>query len=74
MTPYRATDEQLDREITTLERIGRVRLRRAAAELNDIDRELRELRRERARRAAKASEFVSAEVPTAEGSNAQSDR
>ena len=64
MTPYRATDEQLDREISALERIARIRLRRASAELNDIDRDLRELRREKARRAARAAEMVAA-TPTA---------
>jgi hypothetical protein len=52
MTPYRATDEQIDREIAALERIARVRLRRASAELRELDRDLRELRRERARRRA----------------------
>ena len=61
MSPYRATDEQLDREITALERIGRVRVRRASAELKDIDKDLRELRKERARRAARASEMISSE-------------
>ena len=66
MSPYRATDDQLDREIATLERIGRVRLRRASAELNEIDRELRELRRERARRSARASEMTTVEIPAAE--------
>ncbi|MGA8604552.1 MAG: hypothetical protein WB788_05760 [Thermoplasmata archaeon] len=59
MSPYRASDEQLDREIAALERIGRVRLRRASAELKDIDKDLRELRKERARRAARASEMIS---------------
>jgi len=73
MSPYRATEEQLDREIAALERIGRVRLRRASAELNEIDRELRELRRERARRSARASEMTSVEVPAAgERSTAES--
>ena len=73
MTPYRATDEQLDREISALERIARIRLRRASAELNDIDRDLRELRREKARRAARAAEMIAAsatapsESSTAEG-------
>ena len=52
MTPYRATDEQLDREISTLEKLARVRLRRATSELNDLDRDLRELRKERSRRRA----------------------
>ena len=73
MSPYRATDEQLDREIATLERIGRTRLRRASVELNEIDRDLRELRRERARRAARATEMTSVEVPAAnERSSAES--
>jgi hypothetical protein len=63
MSPYRATDEQLDREIATLETIARTRLRRASAELNDLDKDLRELRRERARRAARAAEMIASEVP-----------
>jgi hypothetical protein len=73
MTSFRATDEQLDREITALERIAKVRMRRAAAELKDLDKDLRELRKEKARRAARASEMiatdasVSAEVPSPEG-------
>ncbi len=69
MSPYRATDEQLDREIVTLEQIARVRLRRASAELNEIDKELRELRKERARRVARAAEMIPTEAPaSAEGS------
>jgi hypothetical protein len=72
MSPYRATDEQLDREIATLERIARIRLRRASVELNDIDRELRELRRERARRAARATEMITATAAaSAESSSAE---
>ena len=63
MSSYRATDEQLDREIAALERIARVRLRRASVELNEIDKDLRELRKERARRAARAEELLSTEVP-----------
>jgi len=65
MSPYRATDEQLDREIAAVERIARVRLRRATAELNDLDRELRELRKERARRTARAEAVVSTDVSVA---------
>ena len=69
MSPYRATDEQLEREIAALEQMARVRLRRASAELNDLDKDLRELRKEWARRAARAAEMVSTETPaTAEGS------
>lgn len=62
MSPFRATDEQIDREITALERIAKVRLRRAAAELKDIDKDLRELRKEKARRAARASEMIGTEA------------
>ncbi len=54
MSPYRGSDDQIDREIAALERIARIRLRRASTELNEIDRDLRELKRERARRRASA--------------------
>lgn len=64
MSSFRATDEQLEREITTLERIARVRLRRASAELREIDRDLRELRKERARRTARAAELIATESST----------
>ena len=56
MSPFRATDEQLDREIATLERIARQRVRRYARDLSEADRDLQELKRERARR--RASSFV----------------
>ena len=73
MSPYRGTDEQIDREIAALERIGRIRLRRASTELNEIDRELRELRRERARRTARATEMTAVQVTaSAEGSTSES--
>ncbi|HLN51496.1 MAG TPA: hypothetical protein VK455_05520 [Thermoplasmata archaeon] len=62
MSRFRATDEQLDREIGALERIARVRLRRAATEMKGLDKDLRELRKERARRAARASEMVSTQA------------
>jgi len=62
MSTFRATDEQLDREIAALERIGRIRLRRASSELKEIDKDLRELRKERARRAARESEMISSEA------------
>jgi uncharacterized NAD-dependent epimerase/dehydratase family protein len=60
MTPFRGSDETLDREIQTLEGIARVRVRRVASELRDIDKDLTELRRERARRRASSA------IPTAE--------
>jgi len=55
MAPFRGSDEVLDHEIETLEAIARLRVRRVARELRDIDRDLSELRRERARRRALAS-------------------
>ena len=61
MTPFRGSDERLDREIETLEAIARVRVRRVARELCEIDKELSALRRERARREA-ASEVPASET------------
>ena len=55
MSRFRASDEQIDREIAALERLSRLRVRRAAADLKELERDLRELRRERARRRAAAS-------------------
>ena len=55
MSPFRGSDEVLDREIATIEAIARVRLRRYSREMRELDRDLRELRRERARRRAAAS-------------------
>jgi hypothetical protein len=49
---FRGSDATLEREIATLEAIARLRLRRHARELRDLDRDLAELRRERARRRA----------------------
>lgn len=60
MPGFRGSDEQLDRELAQVERIARLRLRRAAAEMRTLDRELRELRRERARRRADPAEAVAA--------------
>jgi hypothetical protein len=54
MTGFRGSDESLDREIEAIERMARVRVRRVASELNDLDRDLRELKRERARRRSTA--------------------
>jgi hypothetical protein len=59
MTGFRGSDESLDREIAAIERLARVRVRRVASELTELERELRELRRERARRRALATEAVS---------------
>jgi hypothetical protein len=66
MTGFRGTDEQLDREIAAIEGIARVRVRRVAAELRELERDLRELKRERARRRGTAAGSISGEVPTPE--------
>ena len=52
MTGFRGTDDALEREIAEVERAARLRVRRTAAELKDLDLELRDLRKERARRRA----------------------
>ncbi len=66
MTGFRGSDASLDREIATLERMARIRVRRVASELSEIDRDLRELRRERARRKAEATEPVRSEAAVPE--------
>lgn len=68
MSGFRGSDERLDREIETLEVIARLRVRRVARELRDIDRELSELRRERARRRA----AVEPPAPVAERESVES--
>jgi hypothetical protein len=55
---FRGSDETLDQEITTLEAIARLRLRRHVKDLQELERDLRALKAVRARRKAKA------EVPT----------
>lgn len=66
MTGFRGSDEQLDREIAAIEGMARVRVRRTAAELRELERDLRELRRERARRRAAESEHLSGETTVPE--------
>ncbi|HXW66489.1 MAG TPA: hypothetical protein VEL82_01190 [Thermoplasmata archaeon] len=58
MSPFRGSDEALDREIAAVEGIVRVRVRRTGAELRALDRDLRELRRERARRRSAGDEAI----------------
>jgi hypothetical protein len=65
MAGFRGSDEELEREIATLERIGRVRLRRATLALREVELDLKELRREKLRRKALA------EVPVAAGETAE---
>ncbi len=66
MSGFRGSDEALDEEIAVLEGIARVRVRRVARELTDIERDLRELRRERARRRASAAVPEAAVEPATE--------
>ncbi len=63
MAPFRGNDEQLDREIATLEEIARLRVRRVGRELRDLDRDLRDLKRERARRRAQIATRIEATEP-----------
>lgn len=63
MRRFRGSDETLDREIRALEQIAQVRLRRAARELHELDRDLRELKAERGRRRALTRVRSPAEVP-----------
>ncbi len=72
MSGFRGSDEVLESEIAALEGTAKVRLRRAARELSELDRELRGLKAERARRkvraelpVASAGVPVTAEVPDA---------
>jgi hypothetical protein len=68
MVGFRGSDERLDREIEAIERMARVRVRRVASELGELERDLRELKRERARRRASSMIAVTtgepAEVPS----------
>jgi hypothetical protein len=65
MTPFRGSDESLDREIATIESIARIRLRRVSAEMRELTRDLRELKRERARRRVASEVPATAMEPTA---------
>jgi hypothetical protein len=66
MSRFRGADDRLDREIATLEQIVRVRVRRTAAELRALERDLHELRKERARRRAMQLVPTAVAEPTAE--------
>jgi hypothetical protein len=72
MSPFRGSDESLDREIAAVESIARIRLRRSAAELRELARDLRELKRERARRRTDAAVPESEIAPVADEGDARS--
>lgn len=61
---FRGSDETLEQEIATLEAIARLRVRRYARDLRELERDLRELRVERTRRRARS------EIPEATGTMA----
>lgn len=63
MDGFRGTEETLDREIEALEAIARVRLRRAARELRELERDLAALKRIRARLRAAGAGRTPAEEP-----------
>jgi hypothetical protein len=50
MSPYRGSDDQLEREISAVQRLVHVRLRRATSDLRELEATLAELRRELKRR------------------------
>ena len=50
MSGFRGSDDDLEREIAAVQRLVRVRLRRANDDLRELEIALRELRRERRRR------------------------
>jgi hypothetical protein len=64
MSPFRGSDEALEREITVLQGLVRVRLRHANAELRELEMALTELRRELRRRRVPAPGAVGPAVST----------
>ena len=62
MNAFRGSDSDLDREIAVVERLVQLRLRRATADLRELEAALTELRRERRRR--QRSPPTLAEVPS----------
>lgn len=62
MGGFRGSDDTLEREIATLEAIARLRVRRYAREIRELERDLKGLKLERAKRRARS------DVPAAESS------
>ena len=56
MSAFRGSDEDLDHEIAAVQTLVRVRLRRATADLRELETALTDLRRERRRRQLAAVE------------------
>ena len=55
MSAFRGSDDDLDREITAVQRLIRVRLGRANRDMKELELALRELRHERRRRQTAAA-------------------
>jgi len=66
VSAFRGSDDALDREIATVERLARLRLRRAASDLRELDSVLSDLRRERRRRQLVAATALPAEPVASE--------
>lgn len=58
MKRFRGSDETLEREISAVEKIAAVRLRRTIEEMRELERDLKELKRERARRRAEQAALL----------------
>jgi hypothetical protein len=55
MGSFRGSDESLEAEIAALEAMAKVRVRRYARDLKDLDKDLSELKAERGRRKARSA-------------------
>jgi hypothetical protein len=68
---FRGSDETLEQEIASLEAIARLRVRRYARELRDLERDLHDLKLERARRKARAEIPGAVDALASAGAEAQ---
>ncbi len=66
MGGFRGSDATLDAEIASVESIVKIRLRRYANDLRELERDLRELRLERAKRRVQAEALTGGTAETAD--------
>ncbi|MCI4353903.1 MAG: hypothetical protein L3K06_00880 [Thermoplasmata archaeon] len=71
MGGFRGSDTTLDEEIATIEAIARLRVRRYARDLKDLERDLHELKVERARRRLRAEIPGTTQVPATAATESQ---
>ncbi len=64
MTPYRGSDDDLERELAALRRLVAIRLRHATAELRELETAVVDLRRELRRRRELGTADVGAAAPS----------